>query len=100
MRALSFNFDIMLVLMSRYGADPDVLSPKGWSPLSYAKARGKYGPTEEKGIYPEVRQTDPLPAANTYYDINRRLPSQQRVPFSLPALVFMCWHVAPLINQY
>jgi hypothetical protein len=38
----------------RYGADPDVLSPKGWSPLSYAKARGKYGPTEEKGIYPEV----------------------------------------------
>jgi hypothetical protein len=39
----------------RYGADPDALSPKGWSPLSYAKACGKYGPTEERGIYPEVR---------------------------------------------
>ena len=23
-------------------------------PLSYAKAKGKYGATEEKGIYPEV----------------------------------------------
>lgn len=38
----------------RYGADPDASSPKGWTPLSYAKARGKYGPTEEAGIYPEV----------------------------------------------
>jgi hypothetical protein len=27
----------------------------GWTPLSYAKAHGKYGPTEEAGIYPEVR---------------------------------------------
>jgi len=37
----------------RYGADLDTESPKGWTPLSYAKARGKYGPTEEAGIYPE-----------------------------------------------
>lgn len=30
------------------------MSPKGWTPLSYCKAKGKYGATEEKGIYPEV----------------------------------------------
>ena len=30
-------------------------TPKGWTPLSYAVAKGKYGATEEKGIYPEVR---------------------------------------------
>lgn len=36
-----------------YGADLDAESPKGWTPLSYAKAKGKYGATEEKGIYPE-----------------------------------------------
>lgn len=41
----------------RYGADLDAVSPKGWTALSYAKAKGKYGPTEEKGIYPEVRHT-------------------------------------------
>jgi hypothetical protein len=29
--------------------------PKGWTALSYARAKGKYGPTEEAGIYPEVR---------------------------------------------
>ena len=27
---------------------------QGWTPLSYSRAKGKYGPTEEKGIYPEV----------------------------------------------
>jgi hypothetical protein len=36
------------------GADLDAVSPKGWTPLSYCKAKGKYGATEEKGIYPEV----------------------------------------------
>jgi hypothetical protein len=31
------------------------LSPaQGWTPLSYARAKGKYGATEEAGIYPEV----------------------------------------------
>lgn len=43
----------------RYGADLDARTPKGWTPLSYAVAKGKYGATEEKGIYPEVR---PSPA--------------------------------------
>jgi hypothetical protein len=43
------------VLLCRYGAELDAVSPKGWTPLSYAKAHGKYGPTEEAGIYPEVR---------------------------------------------
>jgi hypothetical protein len=28
-------------------------TPRDWTPLSYAKAKGKYGATEEKGIYPE-----------------------------------------------
>jgi hypothetical protein len=42
-------------LLCRYGAELDALSPKGWTALSYAKAHGKYGPTEEAGIYPEVR---------------------------------------------
>ena len=32
-------------------------TPKEWTPLSYCKAKGKYGPTEEHGIYPEVRHS-------------------------------------------
>ena len=32
----------------------DAVTAKNWTPLSYAKAKGKYGATEEKGIYPEV----------------------------------------------
>lgn len=43
----------MIKLLIRYGAELDSVSPKGWTPLSYAKAHGKYGPTEEAGIYPE-----------------------------------------------
>lgn len=43
-------------LLIEYGADMDCMTPKGWTPLSYAKAKGKYGATEEKGIYPEVRR--------------------------------------------
>ena len=31
----------------------DARTPKDWTPLSYAKAKGKYGVTHEKGIYPE-----------------------------------------------
>lgn len=45
----------MIKLLLEYGADLDLESPKGWTPLSYAKAKGKYGATEEKGVYPEVR---------------------------------------------
>jgi hypothetical protein len=45
----------MIKLLHKFGADLDAVSPKGWTPLSYAKAKGKYGPSEEHGIYPEVR---------------------------------------------
>jgi hypothetical protein len=38
---------------TQYGADLDARTPKNWTPLSYAKAKGKYGVTHEKGIYPE-----------------------------------------------
>ena len=43
----------MTKLFIDYGADLEIETPKGWTPLSYAKAKGKYGATEEKGIYPE-----------------------------------------------
>ena len=43
----------MTKLFVDYGADLDAETSKGWTPLSYAKAKGKYGATEEKGIYPE-----------------------------------------------
>lgn len=43
----------MIQLFSRSGADLNKRSPKGWTPLSYARAKGKYGPTEEAGVYPE-----------------------------------------------
>lgn len=35
---------------------PQTVGPpgQGWTPLSYARAKGKYGPTEEAGIYAEV----------------------------------------------
>lgn len=36
-----------------YGCDLDARTPKDWTPLSYARACGKYGLTYEKGIYPE-----------------------------------------------
>ena len=44
----------MIKLLHEYGADLDAVSAKDWTPLSYCKAKGKYGATEEKGIYPEV----------------------------------------------
>jgi len=44
----------------QYGADLDARTSKDWTPLSYAKAKGKYGLTFEKGIYPE----DVLKASN------------------------------------
>lgn len=45
----------MIKLLIDYGVDLDAATPKNWTPLSYSKAKGKYGATEEKGIYPEVR---------------------------------------------
>lgn len=54
----------------RYGADLDARTPKGWTPLSYAVAKGKYGATEEKGIYPEVRALCP-PTCLLYYGCER-----------------------------
>lgn len=45
----------MTKLFVDYGADVDARSPKDWTPLSYAQAKGKYGATEEKvrgPIYP------------------------------------------------
>ncbi len=38
---------------AQYGADLNARTAKDWTPLSYAKAKGKYGVTHEKGIYPE-----------------------------------------------
>ena len=46
----------MIKLLHQYGADLNTRTQKDWTPLSYAKAKGKYGATEEKGIYPEVKQ--------------------------------------------
>lgn len=43
----------MIQLMVQYGANLEFVNSKGWSPLSYAVAKGKYGATEDKGIYPE-----------------------------------------------
>jgi len=43
----------MIKLLFEYGCDLDARSPKDWTPLSYAKACGKYGLSYEKGIYPE-----------------------------------------------
>ncbi len=47
----------LIKLLHKFGCDLDAVSPKGWTALSYSKAKGKYGPTEEKGIYPEVCMT-------------------------------------------
>ena len=38
----------MTKLFIDYGADVNARSPKDWTPLSYAQAKGKYGATEEK----------------------------------------------------
>jgi hypothetical protein len=61
------SFMLHAAAVCRYGADLDAVSPKGWTPLSYAKAHGKYGPTEEAGIYPEVRQ--PVGCGNGAVDL-------------------------------
>ena len=46
----------MIKLFVEYGADFDKMTPKGWTALQYARAKGKYGAPEEKGVYPEVRR--------------------------------------------
>lgn len=43
----------IIKLLYEYGADLDYTTKKDWTPLSYAKACGKYGLAYEKGIYPE-----------------------------------------------
>jgi len=43
----------IIKLLYEYGADLDFRTAKDWTPLSYAKACGKYGLAYEKGIYPE-----------------------------------------------
>ena len=48
----------MIRLFVDYGADLNKVSQKGWTALQYAKAKGKYGAPEEKGVYPEVREQE------------------------------------------
>ena len=36
-----------------YGCNLDAQTGKGWTPLSYSRAKGKYGLCHEKGIYAE-----------------------------------------------
>lgn len=43
----------MIKLFTQHGVDLDKRSPKDWTALSYARAKGKYGAVEDKGIYPE-----------------------------------------------
>ena len=43
----------MIQLFASHGADLDAASLRGWTALSYAAAKGKYGATEEAGVYPE-----------------------------------------------
>ena len=43
----------LIKLLFDYGADLNVRTAKDWTPLSYARAMGKYGLVDEKGIYPE-----------------------------------------------
>ena len=58
-------------LFQQYGADLDTRTPKDWTPLSYARAKGKYGATEEHGIYPEARWP---PAALCCFTMRAWLP--------------------------
>ena len=51
----------IIKLLHGYGAALDTRTPKDWTPLSYCRAKGKYGATEEKGIYPEVLSCDSPP---------------------------------------
>lgn len=61
----------MIKLLHQYGVDLSKTTPKDWTPLSYAKAKGKYGATEEKGIYPEV--------CATTYDYDRKMLKSSQI---------------------
>ena len=69
----------LIKVLLQYGADIDATSSKkDWTPLSYAKAMGKYGLTSEKGIYPAVdpldstsRILDPLVVGEEHYKVAR-----------------------------
>jgi len=65
----------MIKLLHQYGVDLSRRTPKDWTPLSYAKAKGKYGATEEKGIYPEVTHPSVLLTTASRYS---RYPNPQR----------------------
>lgn len=43
----------LIRILHEYGAELDAKTEKGWTPLQYARARGKYGLVDRKGIYPE-----------------------------------------------
>lgn len=43
----------IIKLFVDYGVDLDARTAKDWTALSYARAAGKYGLVDEKGIYPE-----------------------------------------------
>ena len=61
----------VIKLLHEYGADLDARTPKDWTPLSYCRAKGKYGATEEHGIYPEVTTpccTDPWVASSLHHE--------------------------------
>lgn len=51
--AIDGGIEIIKLFVS-YGVDLDKRSAKDWTPLSYSRAKGKYGAVEDKGIYPEV----------------------------------------------
>ena len=65
----------VIKLLHTYGADLDARTPKDWTPLSYCRAKGKYGATEEKGIYPEV---PPRPALRWPHARARTRPAAGR----------------------
>lgn len=44
---------LAFLALPQYGADLNAKTPKNWTPLSYARAKGKYGLCHEKGVYPE-----------------------------------------------
>ena len=78
----------------------DARTPKGWTPLSYAVAKGKYGATEEKGIYPEVQ---PLCAQKWVNNRSCKRVKHAMVPWysdlrcyyegELPTTVQLVWHI-------
>ena len=73
----------MIKLLFEYGADLDARSPKDWTPLSYAKACGKYGLSYEKGIYPEVSEKSFASSTVEYCPANLRTQNKLTIHYSL-----------------